>query len=99
MTKNNKSIPTFHPIASQPDNRDRDILSNLSDVSNDLKDNISIRKPNTNTAMLVLRQSVYLRAQLTLDYQKINHGQVANVKSHPLVLYKSPYSRPSQSFF
>ncbi len=71
------------PIAQNPLQEKNNIFNKLSDILNN-SDEDTLAKPNqTNISLLAQQKSACLKTQPTLDYRKINQGQVAKVKFHP----------------
>ena len=101
--EHDKPITPPEPTPSSPDIKDENTLSNVSDAPDESDNDIFTAKTppiiNTNTATPVQRQSARLKAQPPINYQQINRGRAANVKSHPLIPHNSPHSKPTQAFF
>ncbi len=75
VPENSKSATALELTQSQPDAKDVDTPSNLSDIPDESdKDTPTAETPlsNVNTAISVQRQSVCLKSQPTLDYQMIH---------------------------
>lgn len=76
---------------------DVDTFSELSDIPNHSDEDILAKSDKATVSIPAQRTSDRLRTQPKLDYQKINQGRAANVKSHPSVTHNSLHSKPSQA--